>query len=122
MTILSNPAKKSNDVNSPTQGEVKMSNKKNHKQDSMLEKYLDFSDDIDPFELDAVIAMVESFHATRRYQISSALELTRLIAEKSTTELTEENIFASFKRALQIILEVYPSRKLLDPFKQHEMI
>lgn len=61
--------------------------------------------------------MMSNFVETNTLQQMVALELTKLIVEKSPAEnMNEENIFSVFKRATKVVIENSPLKALLEKF------
>ena len=89
--------------------------KKHHKQQL---PDLDFSDilqmDSSPEE-ETVLGMMAGVIEAYRNQQQTAIELTRLAVEKNASEsMSEEEVFSTFKRALQTVSEVSPIKELFE--------
>lgn len=64
---------------------------------------------------EAVLGMMSGLIEAYRHQQQTAIELTRLALEKSSSECrSEEEVFATFKRATEVVLEVCPVKELFE--------
>ena len=73
----------------------------------------DFSDlsSDDEMALGMMSGLIEAY----RHQQKIAIELTRLVVEKNTTEnMSEEEVFSTFKRASHAVSEVSPIKELFE--------
>jgi len=80
------------------------------------ENELDFDDlmlGLDSPDGEAVLGMMTGMLEAQRYQQQTALELTKLIVEKSGA-MKEDEIFGIFKRAFKNISEVSPIKELFE--------
>lgn len=68
----------------------------------------DFSDImLDSIDDDTVLDMMSGLMETSRHQQQTAIELTKLVVERNIAEpMNEEKIFATFKRAYQVVSEI----------------
>lgn len=75
--------------------------------------HFDFSDlsSDDEMALGMMSGLIEAY----RHQQQIAIELTRLVVEKNTTEnMSEEAVFSTFKRASTVVSEVSPIKELFE--------
>ena len=74
----------------------------------------DFSEMLDSSMNDAAIAdVMTSLVETNNNQIRFAVELTKIIVDKTTKEMSEDDVFATFIRACDVIKENFHVNKLL---------
>lgn len=63
----------------------------------------------------AVFGMVSGIIEAYSRQQQTALELTKLALEKSSSEsMSEEDVFSTFKRASAVVLEACPIKELFE--------
>lgn len=64
---------------------------------------------------EVVLGMMTGLIEAYRHQQHTAIELTRLVIEKSASEkMSEEDVFSTFKRASQTVSEVSPIKELFE--------
>lgn len=64
---------------------------------------------------ETVLGMMTGFIEACRHQQQTAIELTKLVIEKSVSEkIDEQEIFSTFKRASQAVSEVSPMKELFE--------
>lgn len=78
----------------------------------------DFSDHLDDCDHDhldefAMNDMFENLVQASNHQVVSAIELTKLIAEKNT-DMTQEKILEAFKQSIQTVSEHFPLKALWE--------
>lgn len=66
-------------------------------------------------EDEIVLGMMTGLIEAYRHQQQTAIELTRLAIEKNASEnMSEDEIFSTFKRASQIVSETSPIKELFE--------
>lgn len=64
-----------------------------------------------------ILGMMSGMIEAYRHQQQTAIELTRLAIEKNASEnMSEEEVFSTFKRACQIVSDISPIRDLFEKF------
>lgn len=64
---------------------------------------------------EVVLGMMTGLIEAYRHQQQTAIELTRLALEKNTSEnMSEDEVFSTFKRASQAISEVSPINEIFE--------
>jgi hypothetical protein len=82
-----------------------------------LEHDFDFSEDMEIPGDEAIAGMMNDMIETSNHQQTVALELTKLIVEKITTEnLNEEKIFSVYQRATKVVAESFPLQEIWEKF------
>jgi hypothetical protein len=76
----------------------------------------DFSDMmLDSSDDEAVLGMMSGLIEAYRHQQQTAIELTKLVVERNIAEpMKEGEIFATFKRASQVVSEISPMKELWE--------
>ena len=73
--------------------------------------------DLSGFDDEIFADMMKGFIEANNHQTMLAMELTRLVIEKSPEQsMSADNIFAVFKRAMAVIYESSPLKDLLGKF------
>ncbi|MFO0319714.1 MAG: hypothetical protein ACK5Z5_04855 [Neisseriaceae bacterium] len=72
--------------------------------------------DTDIVENEMVSEMMRGMVDAGNTQIVSAIELTKIIVNKLSKEMNEDEIIAIFKKASQVISETSPLTELLEKF------
>ena len=79
----------------------------------------DFSDLMtDSPDEETILGMMTGMIEAYRYQQQTAIELTKLVVEKSNASMKEEEIFLAFKRASQVVSEISPIRELWEKMNE----
>lgn len=74
-----------------------------------------FADEANLVGNEVLTEMMGNFVEASNEQIKMAVELTKLVvANNSNQTITEENVFATFKKASKVISESYPLKSLLE--------
>lgn len=68
---------------------------------------------------EVVLGMMTGLIEAYRHQQQTAIELTRLVMEKSASEnMSEEEVFSTFKRASQAVSEISPIKELFEKMRE----
>jgi len=89
-------------------------NKSIKQYDDLME--IDFSNDMNSPGDEVIAGMMNGLVEASNHQQKLALELTKLIVEKSTEQMTEEEIFLAFKRSQKAIADNFPLKELWEKF------
>jgi hypothetical protein len=88
-----------------------------------LKKYDELIGELDFFEdeeipgEEAVVGVLQGLIEASQHQQKTAIELTKLVVEKSSETMTEENIFSAFERATKVVAENFPLKELWEKFR-----
>jgi hypothetical protein len=87
-------------------------NKTPKKHDQLLD--FNFAEELPDDEViaDMMVGLIEASNHQQRI----AIELTKLVVEKSTQTMDEEKIFLAFKRASKVVIESFPLKELWEKF------
>jgi hypothetical protein len=89
-------------------------NKTLQKQEIEFTDKFDFSGLPDLYADEEVTGFIGNLLVASNNQLQVAVALTKLVVEKSTDNMNEENIFSLFKRATQVVAESIPLKELLS--------
>ena len=90
-------------------------NKTLKKYDELLDLDIDFPENLSPQD-EAVAGMMMGLIEAGNYQQKMAIELTKLVVEKSTETMDEEKVFSAFKRASKVVIENFPLKEIWENF------
>lgn len=84
-----------------------------------LKKYdesddFDFSDEMDGAGDEVIAGFMSGLVEASNNQVRAAIELTKLIGEKSSGNMSEEQVFSAFKKAIRIISESIPLKEMWE--------
>lgn len=65
---------------------------------------------------EALAGMMVGLIDASNHQQKMAIELTKLVVEKSTENMDEEKIFLTFKQASKVVIENFPLKELWETF------
>jgi hypothetical protein len=94
-----------------------MSKNKTLKKYDELIGELDFFEDEEIPGEEAVVGVLQGLIEASQHQQKTAIELTKLVVEKSSETMTEENIFSAFERATKVVAENFPLKELWEKFR-----
>lgn len=77
---------------------------------------LDFSDDMESPGDEVIAGFMSGLIEASNNQLRVAIELTKLVVEKSAGNMSEENVFSAFKRATKVVTESIPLKELWEKF------
>lgn len=89
-------------------------NKALKKHDEFMD--VDFVEDFSSPNDEAIAGMMAGLIEASNHQQKIAVELTKLVAEKTTEAMNEEKIFSTFKRASKVVSESVPLKELWEKF------
>ena len=95
-------------------------NKALKKYEAELADPLEFNDDFDfpddySHDDEAFAGVISGLIEASNQQTMAAIELTKLVVAKSSDQtMTEDKIFATFKRASKVVYDIYPLKSLLE--------
>jgi hypothetical protein len=76
----------------------------------------DFSEGNDYPGDDAIAGMMNGLVEASNHQQMMAIELTKIVVQKSAEDMSEENIFSTFKRATKMVKEHFALKELWENF------
>ena len=89
-------------------------NKTLKKYDELMD--VDFAEDYSSPNDEAIAGMMAGLIEASNHQQKIAIELTKLVIEKSSEAMNEEKIFSAFKRASKVVTESVPLKELWEKF------
>lgn len=86
-----------------------------------LKKYnelmdVDFEEDFSSPNDEVIAGMMAGLIEASNHQQKIAVELTKLVVEKSTEAMSEEKIYSAFKRASKVVKESAALKELWEQF------
>lgn len=89
-------------------------NKTLKKYDELMD--IDFTEDFSSPNDEAIAGMMAGLIEASNHQQKIAIELTKLVVDKSPEAINEEKIFSAFKRASKVVNESVPLKELWEKF------
>ena len=89
-------------------------NKTLKKYDELMD--VDFSEDFSSPNDETIAGMMAGLIEASNHQQKIAIELTKLVVEKSAESMNEEKIFSAFKRASKVVTESAALKELWAQF------
>lgn len=77
---------------------------------------VDFVRDFSSPNDEVIAGMMAGLIEASNHQQKMAIELTRLVVEKSNEPINEEKVFSAFKRASKVVIENFPLKELWEKF------
>jgi hypothetical protein len=77
---------------------------------------LHYVEDVSSPNDEAISGMMVGLVEASNHQQKMAIELTKLVVEKSPEAMDEEKVFSSFKRASKVVTEYFPLKELWEKF------
>jgi hypothetical protein len=78
---------------------------------------LDFFEDEETPGDESVVGILQGLIEASQHQQKTAIELTKLVVEKSSGTMTEGNVFSAFERATKVVAENFPLKELWEKFR-----
>jgi hypothetical protein len=88
----------------------------------VLKKYdelmgdLDFSDEMNTPGDEVIAGFMSGLVEASNNQLRVAIELTKLIVEKSVGNMSEKDVFSVFKKATKVVTESVPLKEMWEKF------
>lgn len=77
-----------------------------------LEEDFDFAEFMESGGGEAFSDIMNSLLEAGKHQMTISLELTRLVVESTSKEMSEEKVFSTFKQAAKVVSESFPLKEL----------
>ena len=89
-------------------------NKTLKKYDELMD--VDFAENFSSPNDETIAGMMAGLIEASNHQQKIAIELTKLVVEKSTEAMNEEKIFSAFKQSSKVVTENAPLKELWEKF------